>query len=76
MEQLGLHDLWEKPAYGASGQYIGTIEVVTMRRGAPRRVGIRLKGQRKVTYFQAQGAKLVDGQVVLAPRPSLQLVAE
>ena len=76
MEALGPNDLWEKEAYEDTGRHLGTIEVVVTRKGQVRRIGIRLRRDERVTYFQAQGARLIDGRVVLAPRPPLEIVPE
>jgi hypothetical protein len=69
MDALQTRDLWRKRAYDSRGQYLGSIEAVAMGRDrVARRVGIRLRGGRSLTFFSLEGAQLEAGRVRLLTR--------
>jgi hypothetical protein len=72
-----VEDLWEKQAYGESGQRLGRIEAVGMGRDrVPRRVGVRSDdGGPALTFYALAGATIAGDRVVIATDRSLRVLS-
>ena len=76
MDAFRIDDLWEREAYTDSGQHLGRIEAVGMGRDrVPRRVGLHCEGDGSMLrFFRLAGARVAGGRVILAAKPSLDVL--